>query len=145
MSSILEKPLNSIMKTNMPMIKKEEKLSKAIEIMQTTGIHFVSVVDGFKTLIGTLSERDILKAFQISSIMGGTIKISEEFFVQSLNTTVEELMVAPPIYLEETNTIGDAVRTFTNSQITYIPIVNRGIVVVGLVSLTDLFSKSSKI
>jgi len=144
MPSVLEKPINSVMKTDTPMLKKEDTISKAIELMQKTGIQFVSVVDGFKTLIGTLCPKDILKAFEVPSILGGNIKMSGEFFASGLSRKIEEVMTAPAIHLEEENTVGDALRLFTNNQVDFIPIVNKGTVVVGFVSLLDVFNQSNQ-
>lgn len=144
MSSILEQPITAIMKKDAPTVKKGDTIFRAIELMQKTGIHFISVVDGFKTLIGTLSARDILKAFQVPSVLGGTIKLSEEFFSSGLKRTVDEVMTEPPISLEEDRTVADAVRIFTNNQINFIPVVNKGNVIVGLVSLVDIFGHASR-
>ncbi|VVB59670.1 CBS domain protein [uncultured archaeon] len=142
MSGALEEPVKSIMKKEVPMIKKGETLSGAVELMQKTGIHFVAVVDGLKTLLGTLSSRDLLKALQVPSIMGGTLKISEEFLASGLKRTVEEIMTAPAMHLNEDSTVLDAMRAFANSTADFIPVLNKGDVVVGLVSLVDVFSLS---
>jgi|GEM_PF-1809531 len=144
MHSVLEKPIKSVMKTDTPMLKKEDTISEAIKLMQKTGIHSISVVDGFKTLIGTLCPKDILKVFQIPSMLGENIKISEEFFASCLSRKIEEAMTAPAIHLEEENTVGDALRIFTNNQVNFIPVVNKGTVVVGFVSLLDVFNQAGK-
>jgi len=144
MPSVLEKPIKSVMKTDTPMLKKEDLISKAIELMQKTDIQFVSVVDGFKTLVGTICPKDILKAFEVPSILGGNIKMSDEFFASGLSRKIEDVMTAPPIHLEEENTVGDALRIFTNNSVNYIPVVNKGTVVVGFVSLLDIFKQERK-
>ncbi|MBU4245684.1 MAG: CBS domain-containing protein [Nanoarchaeota archaeon] len=144
MPGILENSIKTVMKTNTLMLKKEDTISEAVELMQKTGIQFITVVDDFKTLIGTLCPRDILKAFQVSSILGGNIKISEEFFVSGLSRKIEEVMMAPAIQLEEENTVGDALRLFTNNQVTFIPVINKGTVVIGFVSLLDVFGQTGK-
>ncbi len=138
--SVLEMPLSSIMKTDIPLIKKDETVLNAVRIMQKTGTHFVCIVDGFNVLHGTLSSKDVLKAFEVPSIMGGTLKVSEEFFYEGLKKKAEELMTSPPIHLRDDATVSDAVRTFTNNQVNFIPIINKGDVVVGLVSLVEVFS-----
>lgn len=142
MPSILERPITAIMKTDAPSIKKNEILLNAVRLMEKTGIHFVAVVDDFKTLIGTLSARDLLKMFQVPSVLSGNIKISEEFFDSGLKRSVEDAMTSPAISLAEDSTIADAVRVFTNNQVNYIPVVNRGDVLIGIVSLVDVFSIS---
>lgn len=144
MSSVLEKPIKSVMKTDTPMLKKEDTISSAIKLMQKTDIQFMAIVDGFKTLIGTLCPRDILKVFSIPSMLGGSIKISEDFFASGLSRTIEEVMTSPAIHLEEEKTVGDALKIFTNNQVNFIPIVNKGMVVVGFVSLLDVFNQAAK-
>ncbi len=142
MTGALEQPVKSIMRKEVPMIKKGEMLSGAVQLMQETGVHFVAVVDGFKTLLGTISSRDLLKALEVPSIMGGTLKISEEFLASGLKKTVEEVMAAPAMHLNEDSTVSDAMRAFANSTADFIPVVNKGDVVVGIISLVDVFSVS---
>jgi len=144
MSSVLEKPIKSVMKTDTPMLKKEDTISKAIKLMQKTGIHFVSVVDGFDALVGTICPKDIIKAFQVPSMLGESIKMSEEFFASALQRNVGDVMTAPAIYLEEEKTVADALRIFTNNQVDFIPVVNKGTVVVGLISLADVLEQAGK-
>ncbi len=144
MSSVLDQPVSAIMKTDAPMLKKEDTILKAIELMQKTGIHFVSVVDGFMTLIGAISAMDVLKAFQVPSMLGGTVKLSEEFFASGLKRTVEEVMTSPVISLAEDADVADAVRIFSNNQINFIPIVNKGNVLVWIVSLVEIFNFAKK-
>lgn len=138
--AILDQPLKAVMKTDVPLIKKEEPLIKAISLMQKTGVHFLPVVDGLKTLVGALSVQDMLKAFQVPSALGESIKLSEEFFTSGLKRTVEELMIAPPIKLAEEDTVADAIRVCTNNRIAFVPVINKEAIFLGLVSLVDIFS-----
>lgn len=144
MTSVLEKPIKSVMNADAPMLKKSDTISDAVKLMQKTGIQFVSVVDGFKALIGTLCPNDILKAFQVPSILGGNIKMSDGFFASGMSRKIEDVMTSPAIHLEENSTVADALRLFTNNQVGFIPVVNKGTVVIGFVSLLDLFGQAGK-
>jgi len=56
------------MKTDMPMLKKRRHDIKGNQLMQKTGIPFVSVVDGIQRACRTICPKDIIKAFQVPSM-----------------------------------------------------------------------------
>lgn len=142
MPSLLEQPVSAVMEKEFVAVKKEDGIRKIIEIMAKKRLPFIPVVGNFDVLVGTISEHDLLKVFNIPAPPGVNItNISEELINAGLERTAGDIMTSKPITLNESSPVSDAVRMLTNNQVHFIPVVNNGDVVVGVLSLLDIVSK----
>ena len=143
MPGLLEQPVSAVMKRDFATAKREDRLDKVFELMAKSGVLFVPVVDDFGVAIGTISERDLAKVLN-SPAVGAIMKFSEEIIHECLKKPVKDIMTHQPITLEESARVSDALRIFANNHIHFIPVINKGGVVVGILSLLDIISHERK-
>lgn len=144
MSGLFEQPIKTIMRKNFATAKKDQSLGEVVELMLKKGISFIPVIDEFDVVIGTITGRDLAKIFNVPGVPGAIMKLSGESIDACMSKPVREIMTAQPITIEEESPVSDAARIFANNHIHYIPIVNRGGVIVGILSLLDIISQQSK-
>ncbi len=143
MSGLLDAPVSAVMKKDFALAKKDDSLRKIFEAMAKKGMAFAPITDEFGVVVGTVSERDLSKVFNVPTV-GGIVKFSDELIQECLKKQAREIMSSPAITLEETAPVSDALRIFANNHIHFIPVVNRGGVIVGIISLLDIIGHKDK-
>ena len=116
--------LEAIMTRNVEVVRPEQTLDEAAGKMRTLDVGLLPVCKGDK-LVGTLTDRDI------------TVRASAEGYDPTL-IRVEEVMTKQVIYGFDEDEVQAAAEKMSKHQIRRLPIVDRTMKLVGIVSLGDL-------
>ena len=95
----------------------------AIQIMVNNGVSGVPVVEEDMTLVGILSEQDVLRLFHTH--------------IQERNRTTGEFMTQPAICFEENDSLLDICYRLRDSSIRRVPVTSDG-KVTGIISRSDI-------
>ncbi len=104
-------------------VQKDTPIFEAIQIMVNNGITGVPVVNDDMTLVGILSEHDVLRLFHT--------------YKQEMNRTAGEFMTHPVVSFEEDENLLDICFCLRDSSIRRIPVTSDG-KVVGIISRADI-------
>ena len=104
-------------------VHEDTPIFEAIQIMVNNGITGVPVVEKDMTLLGMLSEQDVLRLIHTHQ--------------QERNRTAGEFMTQPVISFEEEESLLDIVYSLKDSSIRRIPVTSDG-KVIGIVSRADI-------
>ena len=118
--------IDRIMTINPVMIGPGDSAAKARELLKTSGIHHLPVVDNGK-LVGIVSSADLLKLYVLD----------EEVALSAL-ATVSQIMELNPVALTETATLRDAAEKLMKGGFHALPIVDADRNLVGIVTSVDL-------
>jgi CBS domain-containing protein len=102
----------------------EETLASAIAVLSARRIGAVVVLGADKTLLGILSERDILHAVA-------------KHAADALTLRVAEAMTTPVTTCDPDHTVEHVMEVMTNSRFRHLPVVRRG-QLLGIVSIGDV-------
>ena len=112
-----------IMTEDVVYVHKNTPISEAIEAMVNNEITGVPVVEEDMTLVGVLSEQDVLRLFDTHE--------------QERNRTAGEFMTQPPIYFDEHDRLLDVCFRLRDCPIRRVPVTSEG-KVTGIVSRADI-------
>ncbi|MHA1271643.1 MAG: IMP dehydrogenase [Candidatus Helarchaeota archaeon] len=115
------KRAESFIITDVKTISKKDKISDALEIMQTYGINGLPVITEDRKLAGILTGRDVRFA--------------------ELNGKVEDVMTKDVIYAYEDITEDEAKKILHQNRIEKLPVVNDNKEIIGLITYKDLMLK----
>ncbi len=104
-------------------IGKDMPIVEAIRLMASKNVTGIPVVDDDMTLIGILSEQDVLRLFHT--------------FDDEKNRTVNEFMTQPAIHFEEDERLLDVCYCLRDNSIRRVPVTSDG-KVVGVISRSDI-------
>jgi CBS domain-containing protein len=104
-------------------VKKDTPIFEAIQIMVNNGITGVPVVDEDKTLVGILSEQDVLRLLHT--------------YKEERDRTAGDFMTQPAVYFEEDENLLDICYRLRDSSIRRVPVTSDG-KVTGIVSRADI-------
>ncbi len=104
-------------------VRKDTPIGEAIEAMVNNEITGVPVVEEDMTLVGVLSEQDVLRLFDTHEQEG--------------NRTAGEFMTQPPIYFDENDRVLDVCFRLRDCPIRRVPVTSEG-KVTGIVSRPDI-------
>ncbi|GGO72596.1 CBS domain-containing protein [Bowmanella pacifica] len=117
-------------------VKMDDNLYRVHEIFQKHKFHHVLVVDG-KTLLGVISDRDLLKA--VSARIGSSSADARD--LASFQKKVYQIMSRNLITINQDDTVLQAVRLFNRHPISCLPVVDENAQWVGIVSWRDIFKQ----
>lgn len=117
-------------------VKMDDNLYRVHEIFQKHKFHHVLVVDG-KTLLGVISDRDLLKA--VSARIGSSSADVRD--LASFQKKVYQIMSRNLITINQDDTVLQAVRLFNRHPISCLPVVDENAQWVGIVSWRDIFKQ----
>jgi len=112
-----------IMKKKVICVKKDTPVVEAIRIMSTNNITGVPVVEDDMTLVGILSEQDVLRLFHT--------------YKDEKDRTVNDFMTHPAIHFEEEEPLLDVCYRLRDNSIRRVPVTSNG-KVVGVISRSDI-------
>lgn len=115
--------VQDIMTRKVICIKKDISIIDAMRLMAKNNITGIPVVEDDMTLVGILSEQDVLRLFHT--------------FEDEKNRTVNEFMTQPAIYFEEESPLMDACYCLRDNSIRRVPVTSNG-KVVGVISRSDI-------
>jgi CBS domain-containing protein len=104
-------------------IKKDIPVIEAIRVMSTNNITGIPVVEDDMTLVGILSEQDVLRLFHT--------------YEDEKNRTVNDFMTQPAIHFEENEPLLDVCYCLRDNSIRRVPVTSNG-KVVGVISRSDI-------
>jgi CBS domain-containing protein len=112
-----------IMTKNVVCIKKDTPVVDAIRIMSKKNITGIPVVEDDMTLVGILSEQDVLRLFHT--------------YEDEKDRTVNDFMTQPAVHFEEEERLLDVCYCLRDNSIRRVPITSNG-KVVGVISRSDI-------
>jgi len=104
-------------------IKKDIPVIEAIRIMSTNNITGIPVVEDDMTLVGILSEQDVLRLFHT--------------YEDEKDRTVNDFMTQPAIHFEENEPLLDVCYCLRDNSIRRVPVTSND-KVVGVISRSDI-------
>jgi CBS domain-containing protein len=104
-------------------IKKDVPIVEAIKLMSKNNITGIPVTEDDMTLVGILSEQDVLRLFHTHE--------------NEKDRTVDDFMTQPAIHFEEDELLLDACYCLRDNPIRRVPVTSNG-KVVGIISRSDI-------
>ena len=115
--------LKDIMTRNVVSIQKDIPVVDAIRLMSENNITGIPVVEEDKTLVGILSEQDVLRLFHT--------------YEEEKDRTVNDFMTQPAIHFEEDESLLDVCYCLRDNAIRRVPVTSNG-KVTGIISRSDI-------
>lgn len=112
-----------IMTRNVVCIQKDTPVVDAIRLMSSKNITGIPVVEDDMTLVGILSEQDVLRLFHT--------------YEDEKDRTVNDFMTQPAIHFEEKERLLDVCYCLRDNSIRRVPVTSNG-KVVGVISRSDI-------
>ncbi len=112
-----------VMTTNVVTVRKDTPISRATELLMSNNITGMPVVEEDMTLVGIISEKDVLNLFYSSG--------------QTTNRTVSDFMTTPAVHFEQDDDIQDVCACLMENNFRRVPVTSNG-KVVGIVSRRDV-------
>jgi len=136
------------MTTNVVMVRPDASVRQIAQLLLAKGISAVPVVDDGGTLIGMVSEGDLIgrealdrknrKDWWLALLAEGET-LSPEFlaYVHAPERAARDIMAAPVISVTEDTDVSQIARVLTTHHIKRVPVLRRGRII-GIVSRADL-------
>ena len=144
LSSVLRR-VEDIMTEQVICLKGKDKLSRAMSVMQKGEFRHVPIVDNDNTLLGIISDRDILRHLPMCS---GQHQINENVFRSrlfdvdpahpSLELPLSHIMNPDVIYVVPGCSFYEAIKTLDEMNISCLPVVNEEKKLQGIITVTDV-------
>jgi len=112
-----------IMTESVISVKKDTPIYEAVELMAKNEITGIPVVEDDMTLVGILTEKDVLRLFCASK--------------DAENKTANDFMTQPAIHFDENESLPDVCNCLINNLFRRVPVTSKG-KVVGIVSRSDI-------
>jgi len=104
-------------------VKKDDPIFEAVELLAKNEITGIPVVEEDMTLVGILTEKDVLKLFYASENVE--------------NKKVNDFMTQPAVHFNENESLPDVCDCLMNNPFRRVPVTSKG-KVVGIVSRPDI-------
>lgn len=115
--------VKDIMTKNVVCIKKDVSVVDAIKLMSEKNITGIPVVEDDMTLVGIISEQDVLRLFHT--------------YADEKGRTVNDFMTQPAIHFDEKESLLDVCYCLRDNSIRRVPVTSNGRVV-GVISRSDI-------
>ena len=115
--------LKDIMTKKVMCIKKDTFVRDAIRLMSEKNITGIPVVEDDMTLLGIISEQDVLRLLHT--------------FQEENNKTVNDFMTQPAIHFDENESLMDVCQCLKDNSIRRVPVTSKG-KVVGVITRSDI-------
>ena len=115
-----------IMTEHVICIHKDTPIYEAIDLMVTNSITGIPVIEDDSTLVGILSEQDVLRLF--------------DTYESEKNKTVNDFMTQPAIHFEQDESVFDICSCMIQNSIRRVPITSDN-KVVGVISRSDILKQ----
>lgn len=104
-------------------VRKDAPVFEAVELLWKNDITGVPVVEDDMTLVGVLTEKDVLRLFRAHE--------------DQKNETVSSFMTQPAVHFDENETLPDVCDCLMNYFLRRVPVTSKG-KVVGIISRADM-------
>ena len=118
-----------VMKTNVVTVTRDTPVSHATELLMENNITGMPVVEEDMTLIGVITEKDVLKLFYSSG--------------HTTNRTVNDFMTTPAVHFDEDEDIKNVCDCLMQNFFRRVPVTSNG-KVIGIVSRRDVLDYVSR-
>ncbi len=120
-----------LMRTDLITVSKAATVSEVIDILAEKGITGLPVVEDDMTLVGLISEKDVLQvAYRI---------IAQSYDPATSRATVEKLMAKELVTFSPDDNLADICQCFLDRSIRRVPVVDEG-KLVGIISRKDIIT-----
>ncbi|MGE0172631.1 MAG: CBS domain-containing protein [Oligoflexales bacterium] len=129
--------VGEIMSKNVIAVKESETLADVLQLMMEHDFRHVPVVNDEKSLVGIISERDLLR----TCVTEDDIEIAgaERAYFLS-DHPVTEIMSTNPETVEQESTLSDACQVMLENKFGCVPVVDSGRLV-GILTTTDILKE----
>jgi CBS domain-containing protein len=144
------KTAGEIMRPDVPTVTREEDAKKAIDLLATTDLGAIPVVDTENKVVGIVSESDLILSEEEEdlhlphylNIMGGIVFVgSMKGFEEKLNkafaTNVRDLMTPDPVVVSVDDDAEAVARKIAESHHNHLPVVDGEGRLAGMVTRAD--------
>jgi CBS domain-containing protein len=137
--------VGDIMVEEVVCLEETDSLGKAMEVMQQGEFRHVPVVNKQNTLVGIVSDRDVLRHLSFSgghrTPQAGTFR-SRLFAVgpkeESLKLSLLRIMTREVVYVSAADSFYDAVKKLYEMRVSCLPVVDEENKLLGIVTVTDV-------
>lgn len=126
-------PVSTIMSRTVVVANQFHNFSEVLELFSKHNMHHLPVVDGKGHVIGIISSNDLMKLFYDPKYKD--MKFNSEEIDKSMNIT--DIMTKDPVTVAPTESIRKVAKTFYDSKIQCLPVVDNG-TLVGITTVKDL-------
>lgn len=127
--------MTDIINRSLVMVDSQELILKAVEKMIENNVSCVLVIDEHETVVGIVTERDIVRKFTLLDM------------ADKLERNVSTIMSRPVTFVSEKNLVEDIKRLYFEKKVRHFPVTSgkggsgeeNAKKVVGIVSITDFF------
>jgi CBS domain-containing protein len=112
-----------IMTTDVVTVKRDTPISRATELLMNKNITGMPVVEEDMTLVGVITEKDVLNLFYSSG--------------QAANRVVSDFMTTPAVHFDEDEDIREVCQCLMDNYFRRVPVTSNG-KVVGVISRRDV-------
>ncbi len=120
--NIVSLKAKDIMTKNVISVTRDTSIVQAIELISNNNITGVPIVDDDMSLVGILSEKDVLSLL---------------YTPEDENKTVNDFMTQPPVFFDENESLLDVCECLINNYFRRIPVVSEG-KLVGIITRSDI-------
>jgi CBS domain-containing protein len=128
-------PVSTVMTAAVTCVDGELDLNEVASVLERARVHAAPVVEDQGVLLGVVSKSDLVRG---RSSDDGDEDAAGRFPPDCIGLLVEDVMTMDVVKLGESASLGEAARLFAQHGVHRIPIVSRGDVVVGILSVIDL-------
>ncbi|MBN1813876.1 MAG: DUF190 domain-containing protein, partial [Anaerolineae bacterium] len=137
-------PVSDLMSREVRAMTPDTPVTEAVELLLGQDYRALPVVDENRRIVGILTDGDILHKAGLLPISAQQALTASELhrhlaMMRRANVTVGHLMTAPPITVQATTTIAQAVQTMVEHDVKRLPVVDKKGRLVGMVSRLDMF------
>lgn len=126
-------PVSTIMSRTVVVANQFHNFSEVLELFSKHNMHHLPVVDGQGKVIGIISSNDLMKLFYDPRFKD--MKFNSEDIDKAMNIT--DIMTKDPMTVAPTESIRKVAKTFYDSKIQCLPVVDNG-TLVGITTVKDL-------
>ena len=144
------KTAGEIMRSDVPLLTREQDAKKAIDLLAQTDLGAIPVVDSEEKVVGIVSESDLILSEEESdlhlphylNIMGGIVFVGsmkgfEERLEKAFATKVSELMTADPIVTHDYEAAERVAKKIADNHHNHLPVVDGDGHLAGMVTRAD--------
>ncbi len=144
------KTVAEVMNPDVPTVTPEDDARKAIDLLSTTDMGAVPVIDADRRVVGIVSESDLVLSEEESdlhlphylNIMGGIVFVGsmkgfEDRLEKAFATEVSELMTSDPIVARDYEAADRAAKKIADSHHNHLPVVDADGRLAGMVTRAD--------
>jgi len=124
--------VNAIMTTRLVTVSEDDSLAKVRNIFATEHFHHLLVVEHDHTLVGVISDRDLLKAINADKDFAGRRQGAAG------TKKAHQIMSRHPVVLRSGASLNDAIDLLVEHDLSCLPVINQWGAAIGVVSWKDL-------